>query len=92
MSHLTLEIDDARIATSGQLNFLLTKLVVRYLACHDYRYASMNDIVGALECAKREFQRRVVDPYERVKVESNLANFSLGEHDPCDPYSKPKKN
>ena len=34
-------------------------------------YATMNEIVGALECAKHEFQRRVMNNYEDLKCKEN---------------------
>ena len=57
--------------TAGQLNFALTKLVLRYLRLKGKAYATFNDIVGALEQAKDEFQRRVVHPYEDQKIKEN---------------------
>lgn len=56
---------------AGELNFMLTELVLRYLSLHGRRYRTMNDIVGALECCKQEFIRRVVNPYESEKIEEN---------------------
>ena len=57
--------------TPGELNFALTKLVLRYLRLKGKSYATFNDIVRALEQAKDEFQRRVVHPYEDVKCAAN---------------------
>ena len=51
----------------GELNFQLTRIVMDYLRASGRCYATMNDIVGALECAKAEFIRRVVAPYEDAK-------------------------
>jgi hypothetical protein len=61
-------LSTADIATSGDLNYLLTITAVAYLRQHGTRYATMNDIVGALEGAKLEFVRRVVSPYECQKA------------------------
>ena len=57
--------------TAGELNFVLTRLVLRYLRLKGKSYATFNDIVGALEQAKDEFQRRVVHPYEDQKIKEN---------------------
>ena len=57
--------------TSGELNFQFTQLIVAYMRRHGKCYATMNDIVGALEGAKSEFQRRVVGPYEDTKIKEN---------------------
>lgn len=78
-SELTAEIDSADIQTAGELNFLVTKLMVRYLEVNGVRYQHMNDIVGAVEGAKAEFQRRVVGPYEKQKA---FETEQIG----CDPY------
>lgn len=56
---------------AGELNYLVTILIHRYLAANGASFQQMNDIVGALESAKHEFQRRVVDPYEDLKRAEN---------------------
>lgn len=57
--------------TSGELNFLITDVIRRYLINHGCSYQTINDIVGALEGAKLEFYRRVVAHYETSKIEIN---------------------
>lgn len=57
--------------TPGQLNYLITNICLDYLAVVGEDYASLNDVVGALECAKLEFYRRMVVPYEDRKCEEN---------------------
>jgi hypothetical protein len=57
--------------TAGELNFLITKLVIRYVHVKGLNYQTCNDIVGALDGAKAEFQRRVVAPYEDTKIAEN---------------------
>lgn len=58
--------------TPGELNYLITRL------CNDYLvsavvpgYSAYNDVIGALECAKQEFYRRIVAPYEDIKIKEN---------------------
>lgn len=68
------------INSAGELNFLLTTLIIRYMEVHGTRYQFMNDVVGALDGAKAEFQRRVVNPYEYQKA------FDVSLED-ADPYS-----
>ena len=58
------------ISTSGELNFLITELVKQFLK-DGYNYEKLNAVVGALECAKTEFQRRIVGPYENLKISIN---------------------
>lgn len=54
-------------ANEGELNFQISTLVARYVQTHGVSYATFNAIVGALVCAKGEFERRVVAPYEDEK-------------------------
>lgn len=56
---------------SGGLNWALTEVIIGYLAKHGLRYRTCNDIVGALENAKDEFQRLVQHPYEDKKIAEN---------------------
>lgn len=75
------EIAKADIKTAGELNFLFTKLAVRYIATNGLRYQQMNDVMGALDGAKAEFFRRVVAPYENQKAyDAGLQN--------ADPYDE----
>jgi hypothetical protein len=56
---------------AGELNFKLTAVCLDYLKHQGRAYSVMNDIVGALECAKLEFYRRAVAQYENEKIEVN---------------------
>jgi hypothetical protein len=56
---------------AGELNYVLTKACLRYVMVNDLTYQQLNDVVGALEGAKVEFQRRVVSPYEHRKCITN---------------------
>lgn len=55
----------------GELNYVFTKTLLDYLKEKGLSYQTINDIVGALEGAKAEFQRRVVAPYEDTKIQEN---------------------
>jgi len=57
--------------TAGELNYLITILLHRYLELHELSYQTLNDILGALDGAKMEFYRRVVAPYEDIKIKEN---------------------
>lgn len=57
--------------TSGELNFAITTVCNAYLAQRGISYAGINDVIGALECAKQEFYRRVAVPYETDKLQQN---------------------
>ena len=56
----------------GELNFALTIIVDKYLQNRGgLRYAHINEVVGALECAKLELYRRVAAPYEDQKIKES---------------------
>lgn len=60
--------------TVGELNFLLTNICIEYFKRKSDgvpSYTFVNDVVGALECAKQEFYRRVAIPYEEKKIIEN---------------------
>ena len=60
------------VETAGQLNYVLTRTVWRFLKRKGQpRYQDFNDAIGALEGAKLELYRRMVAPYEDLKIEEN---------------------
>jgi len=69
---LHIAITDTPIKNAGELNFIITQLIMSYLHHNNiWGYQQINDIIGALECAKTEFQRRVVAEFENKKIEEN---------------------
>lgn len=57
--------------TAGELNFMVTELIMAYIRNRGMCYQTCNDIVGALDNAKHEFRRRFQDPYEDLKIKEN---------------------
>ena len=57
--------------TEGELNYALSMVMIRYLKKKGVSYATFNAIIGAVEGAKLEFERRVVFPYEDIKIREN---------------------
>jgi len=57
--------------TPGDLNFMVTELVMAYIKNNNLSYQTCNDIVGALSNASDEFKRRVQHPYEDLKLQQN---------------------
>lgn len=57
--------------TPGELNYAITKICLEYFNVTRACYTSINDVIGALECAKQEFYRRVAVPYEEKKQAEN---------------------
>ena len=66
-----------RPKVSGDLNYAITKLINNYIKDHGQSYMILNDVVGALECAKLELYRRVIGPYEDQKIEENGDVYAL---------------
>lgn len=55
----------------GELNFQISTLCAEYLRRYGVSYAIVNEVIGALECAKMELYRRIAAPYEDTKIEQN---------------------
>jgi hypothetical protein len=55
--------------TAGELNYVISRAVDEYLIRKGkLRYAHLNEVIGAIECAKLELYRRVAAPYEDQKL------------------------
>lgn len=57
--------------TPGELNWVITMEIVAYLDRKGLSYQTINDVLGALEGAKLEFDYRVVRAYEAEKRKIN---------------------
>ena len=57
--------------TPGDLNYAVTCLIVDYVHTHGLSYQTINDVLGALDGAGREFYRRVAAPYEDAAIARN---------------------
>lgn len=55
---------------AGELNYFITHAIRQFLGSN-YNYASFNEVVGVLECAKLELYRRMVSEYEDRKKKEN---------------------
>lgn len=56
--------------TTGELNYKITKVVNEFLT-KPLTYSQVNDVVGAMECAKLELYRRLAAPHEDQKMAQN---------------------
>jgi hypothetical protein len=56
---------------AGELNFLVSTFIANYIRTKGLKYAVVNEMVGALECAKMELNRVIIGPYEDLKIEEN---------------------
>ena len=57
--------------TYGELNYAITKLCQQFYDRTEPHYAEFNGVIGVLECCKQELYRRVVAPYEDLKISEN---------------------
>lgn len=55
----------------GQLNYIITKLLDNFIIENKLCYTNLNSAIGILECAKMELYRRLVAPYEDIKIKEN---------------------
>lgn len=62
-------------AQIGCLNYIITKICIQFLKTKGESYATYNDLIGVLECAKLELYRRQVSKYENKKIKENSDVF-----------------
>lgn len=79
---LRVAIENDTAFSAGELNFQMTLLAEKYRALHGDCYDVFNDITGAFECAKQEFYRRVVVPYEDKKMKENGDVYATAQEAP----------
>lgn len=68
------------ISNPGELNFVISNSLNRYIRGRDMNYQTLNDAIGALEAAKLELYRRLAVPYEDFKIATN-GDVYLGRSD-----------
>jgi hypothetical protein len=56
---------------AGELNFLVSTFIANYIRTKGLKYATVNEMIGALECAKMELNRVIIGPYEDIKIQEN---------------------
>jgi hypothetical protein len=57
--------------TSGELNYLFTRVLVTWVKERKISYDVLSDAIKTLECCKLEFYERVLRPYEDAKCGEN---------------------
>jgi hypothetical protein len=66
-------IDKAK--SVGELNYIITRIcdgyIQKFAGSEGVDYSACNAIVGVFECAKQEFIRRRLNPYEDKKRKQN---------------------
>jgi hypothetical protein len=61
----------------GEYNYVISRLIHKYILQVGERYKNFNTAIGILECVKSEFLRTVVAPYEDKKSSENGAVSEL---------------
>lgn len=56
---------------SGELNYTISSICDYFIKEKGLSYATINTLVGALECVKLELYRRIASPYEDIKLTDN---------------------
>ena len=59
------------IVNAGELNYYIYSLINHFIDKKGKSYATINEVIGALECAKLELYRRIAAPYEDIKIKEN---------------------
>lgn len=62
----------------GDINYQFTTIIDAYVSKYGLSYKTINEAVGALECAKLELYRRVAAPYEDKKCKENGDVYTVG--------------
>lgn len=57
----------AYVSSTGDLNYIITKICHQYIQSFGLEYKSINEVIGVLECAKLELYRMIAAPYEDGK-------------------------
>ena len=57
--------------TPGELNYTITRTILKYLDVLGESYQTYCDILGTLEAIKCELYRRKIATYENKKIKSN---------------------
>jgi len=59
------------LETNGDLNYCIYQLCKLWLTYREVSYDSLSDCIKTLECAKLEFYRMILEPYEDQKIKEN---------------------
>ncbi len=80
---VNLELDDDQNNMEGNMNYVITRLLMMVYGDKDSTsYSNVNDAIGLLECVKQEYYRKVAVPYETQKEFENGHIEPFKGHDP----------
>ena len=57
--------------TPGELNYIITRLMIAYELAKGTSYQTYNDLMGVLACAGNELTEVRISPYEMIKAGEN---------------------
>jgi len=66
-SQLKHQIKQTRLDSVGEMTYLFDLIADIYMSQHTFDYLHLAQVVGAFECAKSEFLRKMVNDYEDLK-------------------------
>jgi len=66
-----LENDTLEMEKPGELNYVLSNIILDYVLRKGLCYDTVNEVMGVISCIQQEFYRRVVAPYENKKIAEN---------------------
>lgn len=66
-----IEAFDGEIHTVGELNYVVTRIALRLLQRMGRNYNNISNIIGTLTLVPSEINRRLVHPYEDLKIQEN---------------------
>lgn len=78
---LQLQTDTPKV--KGELNYLITNLMIEFVEEHGTKYQVISDAIAAAQDAADEMKRRLLAPYETLKSK---------ERENIDPYDVLKSN
>lgn len=64
-------IRGVEVAEVGDLNYIITRIVHKWIEKQGLKYKNLNAAIGVLECAKLELYRMIAAPYENGKQMEN---------------------
>ena len=66
------ELEAGRLANNpGELTYRFTQTIIAYIEERGLSYAALAEVLGALEGAKLDLERRIITPYEEKKQREN---------------------
>lgn len=60
-----------RCDNAGDVTYVIYALAKKWIDLSGMNYKNLSGVVGCMDCAKTEFYRRIVAPYEDEKIKEN---------------------